>query len=423
MKNVSCCLFFIITLLCVCKQSTSQPFKRIAVIGSSTAWGYFVDPNPPNNPLYPRDSAWTFKIQKYYKDLNLIDTLYNLAVVGDDCYNGMPDSYTPPVTLPVRESPRTNFNITAAVQKIPKPDVIIVNYPSNHYDYLDISEILFCLQTIKDTANINNITCYIATTQPRDNFSDAERIKLKILRDSILNRFGTYAIDFFSDVAEEPDFKIQPEYALGDGVHLNPEGHNVLKQKVIDKNILFNILPVSLINFSAEKKEKSILLKWITSSEKNMLSYEIERSDNGINFYKIATKKSIGNSSVSQTYQFTDSLPGKGYNYYRLVSVDINNNKKISLVVSVYNNVRGISAGLLYPVPSTNKIYINFETEGAESLQIKIMDAAGKICKEQNTVVVKSKVYETDIRDLSPGKYFMIITSLYAKEIRQFIKQ
>ncbi|HSN61978.1 MAG TPA: hypothetical protein VLR49_13655, partial [Ferruginibacter sp.] len=171
--------------------------KRIAIIGSSSASGYF----PPSSG-YPKDSAWAFKIKKHYKDLGVIDTIFNLGQSSTDCFEGMPSSYVPPAGFGYR-LPNPAINITKAVNLIPKPDVIIVNYPSNNYDWISNDQILTCLQIIKDSANAKNIVCYITTTQPRDGFSPTERIKLKTLRDLILTQFGEWAIDFFTDLAQE----------------------------------------------------------------------------------------------------------------------------------------------------------------------------------------------------------------------------
>ncbi|MDQ6890251.1 MAG: hypothetical protein M3Z56_08260, partial [Bacteroidota bacterium] len=174
MKKVLKSLFFLLIVFIFHSTTDAQPYKRICVMGSSTAWGYFRDPNPPHNPLYPRDSAWTFKLSVYYKNLGLIDTLFNIAQVSTDPYTGMPSSYVPPAG---RNLPDSRYNITNAVNLIPKPDVIIVNYPSNNFDWQTTQEILFCLQTIKDSANAAGIQCYITTTQPRNTFSPAERQK------------------------------------------------------------------------------------------------------------------------------------------------------------------------------------------------------------------------------------------------------
>src|SRR6218665_1412616 len=98
----------------------AQP-KKICVMGSSSAYGYF---NINGEPQYPRDSAWAFKLKKYYKDLNIIDTLYNIAITSANPYHGMPTSYTPPADRP---APYYPFNVTKATQYSPLPYVLIVS--------------------------------------------------------------------------------------------------------------------------------------------------------------------------------------------------------------------------------------------------------------------------------------------------------
>ena len=196
---------FLFLLLIISLTSSAQTYKRICVMGSSSAFGYFGNP-----PQYPSDSSWASKIKRYYTDLGVIDTLFNIAQSSTDCFTGMPSSYVPPAGY---NSPDPNINITRAVNLLPKPDVIIVNYPSNNYDWIPNDQIISCLQTIKDSANANNIQCYITTTQPRDNFSLAERQKLLDLKELIINTFGVWAINFWTDVVEDSTLDIRPEYS------------------------------------------------------------------------------------------------------------------------------------------------------------------------------------------------------------------
>jgi hypothetical protein len=118
--------------------------------------------------------------------------------------------------------------------------VVIVSYPTNGYDTYTIPEIMQCLQTMKDSANILGKTCYITTSQPRQDgpFADmAIRTKLKIIADSIMNRFGNYAIDFFTPIADPVSYMINPDYSYGDGTHVNDAGHKLLFKQVRNKDI------------------------------------------------------------------------------------------------------------------------------------------------------------------------------------------
>ena len=410
---------FIFTLFFIQNLSVfSQPFKRICVIGSSTAWGYFRDPNPPHDPLYPRDSAWTFKLGKYYKDLGLIDTLFNISSIGTDPYTGMPSSYTPPAQ---RNLPDSRYNITKAVNLVPKPDVIIVNYPSNNFDWQTDQEILFCLQTIKDSANANGIQCYITTTQPRNTFSTSERQKLKDLRDIIINRFGQYAIDFFTDIVETPSLNILPVYTLGDGVHTNPEGQTVLEEKVLDKNILLNTLPVSFIDFNGVRQHDVIKLYWTITSDQNFDHLMIERSSNAKDFYEIGnirTNQSIG----MKKFDFTDVHPLKKINYFRIVAVEKNNEKIFSKVIPVLFADKGFYVGKIYPVPAKNEINIQVVTTEKNEFSFAIINEAGQIVKKETRDIKGDFVYSTKILNFARGKYTLIIENKSQKESVQFIK-
>lgn len=207
---------------------SSAQNKRICLVGSSTSYGYGV----------PADSSYAGRIKNFYKTAGVLDTLYNIAVPGIDCYIGMPTSFVPP---PGRNAPNPQFNITRAIHFDPKPDVIIVNFPSNNYQWMPYAEIIFCLQTMKDSANAAGIACYITTTQPRDDFNPAggERQRLKDLELLIKQNFGNWALNFWEDIVQDPPIIIKPQFALGDNVHLNPAGHAMLANIVLQKNILF----------------------------------------------------------------------------------------------------------------------------------------------------------------------------------------
>ena len=418
MKRTFITLSFFILFCAFSPWILSQPFKRICVIGSSTAWGYFRDPNPPYDPLYPRDSAWTFKLGKYYKDLGLIDTLYNIASIGTDPYSGMPSSYTPPAQ---RNLPDSRYNITKAVNFFPKPDVIIVNYPSNNFDWQSDQEILSCLQTIKDSANANGIQCYITTTQPRNTFSTSERQKLKDIRDIILNRFGQFAIDFFSDIVEEPSLNILPVYSLGDGIHTNPEGQSVLEQKVIDKNILLNTLPVSFIDFKGVRQNEKVQLNWTASTDKNFDHFIIERSSNAKDFYEIG-KIPVQQSPGINQYKFDDEHPFKNINYFRIIIVEKDKQKIFSKVVPVLFTDKQFYIGKIFPVPAKNEINVRIIASENASLTFSIVNEEGKIVKRETRIAQPDMLYSTKIVSLARGKYTLLIQNNSQKETIQFLK-
>lgn len=404
MKSISITLlvFFYFFLNSLIAQS--QPYKRICVIGSSTSWGYF-------DGLYSRDSGYAFKLSKYYKSLNFIDTLYNIAVNGSDPYIGMPSSYSPPAG---RDAPDGRYNITKAVNFVPKPDVIIVNYPSNHYDYFTYSEVLFCLQTIKDSANAKGIVCYITTTQPRDNFNADEREKLRVLRDSIMNRFGEFAMDFYDPIVQNPEMVIKPEYSLGDGVHTNPAGQTVLENVVIDKNVLLSVLPLKFIDVSGRNIENGIEINWSINGAGKNEHFSVERSSDGFNFVNVGD---IDFSEGKNNYQYFDLTAMRGKNYYRIIGRNPDNRKIISKIVSVTLNFRTF-ANIFFD-QDAQKLHIRLAQNNlVNPTLLYIYDQSGKtVIKKFITPNIGSQ-YELSLSHLPKAIYSVLVISGDQKSIK-----
>ncbi len=205
--------------------------KKIAVIGSSTASGTGAQPET--------DSSWVRRLNYYYKyQQSVVDTVYNLALPGYDNYHGLPSSYTP---APGFSTPDPARNVTRANSF--SPDVVIVSFVSNNFNSTGYptDSIMKAFQIIKDSVNKAGHLCFISTTQPRTSFDDPSRARLRVLKDSIVNRFGFYAINFFDSIVNNTDNSILTAYASPyDNIHLNNAGHAMLFRQVLAKD-MFNI--------------------------------------------------------------------------------------------------------------------------------------------------------------------------------------
>ena len=219
---------FLLTFLAFASEEADSQLQRLVVIGSSTAAGAGVS---------TYDSCWVRRINYQYKyQQTVVDTVHNLALGGYDTYHGMPSSYPPAFGNSLPDPER---NITKANSFT--PTVVIVSFVSNKFDQMPMDSIMKTLQVIKDSANIENRVCFISTSQPRGSFDVAGRARLRVIKDSILNRFGFYAINFFDSIVNNADNTILPQFAYsGDNIHLNNAGHYMLYKQVLAKDI-FNI--------------------------------------------------------------------------------------------------------------------------------------------------------------------------------------
>jgi len=207
--------------------SPGQKAKSIGIIGSSTS---------ASTGLPTPDSGYVRRMQKYYQDLGLVDTVYNLSVPGYNVYQGMPSSYTPPSN---RSLPSPDDNITTILAR-PNIGTVIVNFPSNGYDSFTVKEVMICLHTIYNAATAAGKACFITTTQPRPAFDANPEDTLRVLKDSILAQFGAHAINFYDGMVDPGTKNTQAIYAQSDGIHFNSLGHERLFQKVIAANMVSN---------------------------------------------------------------------------------------------------------------------------------------------------------------------------------------
>lgn len=105
-------------------------------------------------------------------------------------------------------------------------------------------------------------------------------------------------------------------------------------------------LPVELYYFKCDSKDSKIELYWSTLSETNNDYFIIQRSIDGINWENIATINGAGNSNYQLYYEYADKYPEIGYNYYRLVQVDINGVYNYdSSIIACYNDVISTVSG------------------------------------------------------------------------------
>jgi proteasome assembly chaperone (PAC2) family protein len=92
-----------------------------------------------------------------------------------------------------------------------------------------------------------------------------------------------------------------------------------------------------LVQFSASKTEKAVILNWDTKVEKNTSHFELQKSSN-IDFSNATQVAMIytneGITTTKMPYKAKDVL-STSTTYYRLVMVDKDGNKTISRTISV----------------------------------------------------------------------------------------
>jgi hypothetical protein len=175
-------------------------------------------------------------------------------------------------------------------------------------------------------------------------------------------------------------------------------------------------IPLTLISFTAQKEKQTALLQWQTAQEINTENFEIERSGDAINFKKTGTLPAKGNTTGYTNYNFTDTNPIDGNNYYRLKMADKNGEFTFSPIRLLKFEVE--NSFTIYPNPASKVFTMRLNTlqvTGNETLQIT--NGIGQIILQQK-VTNNSTI---NVENFARGVYYIRLGS-HSNGVR-FIKE
>jgi hypothetical protein len=170
--------------------------------------------------------------------------------------------------------------------------------------------------------------------------------------------------------------------------------------------------PVKFTSFYALKKDNTALLSWqITNEDANVMSYEVERSVNGVAFTKFTSVTPKHNGSVTNTYNLTDnnlsSVQNSGVIYYRIKQIDKNGNFVYTDIRSVRISAKGVVIGV-YPNPVKEAANLSLDLTEDALITVNVTDATGKEIKRLNFNATKGlNVKKIDMNTLASGTYLL----------------
>lgn len=402
---------FLATGVCLISLFTShaQTKKVIAVIGSSTAAGMGAT---------PIDSSWVNLTKAYYRQLGLIDTIYNRAVSASTTYDGMPTGFTPPSGRP---APESAYNITRAMSY--NPDIVIIAYASNDVaDGYTIRETMANLRALYRIVIDAGKIAYVATTQPRS-LGTAQQELLKEERDSVLMEFPVFSLNFYDPVVAADSLNINPLYAYGDGIHLNNAGHQVLFQVVKNTDILAAVEPLVLTvdHFTATPEQGDVLLQW-TSQATMAARFDIQRARDGLSFTDLGQENSSG-SPAGTTFSWLDTDPLPGISYYRL-KTSVAGDSSFSTVVSVLRPFPDFAIANVYMPQGGSMLVVDIQSAVNRALSMNVVDVNGAaVSRQVVSVAAPSCTVDITVSGLARGMYFLRVSTQDGKVVtRPFLR-
>ncbi len=196
---------------------------------------------------------------------------------------------------------------------------------------------------------------------------------------------------------------------------------NIITLSIIDCGIPLN---TKLVSFTGKMEHGNAFLKWTTSDESEPVFFDVEKSEDGINFTTIATINSYTEHSGLDTYNYMDPVPIKGKVFYRI-------NMRNSITQSKYSRIIQLSAipetfSIVNVInPFNQELAFDVYSEINSKVNVELIDQMGKRVRaaDFNIVAGVNRLAINNTAPLSQGLYILRVQSgsklLLSKTIKQ----
>lgn len=178
-------------------------------------------------------------------------------------------------------------------------------------------------------------------------------------------------------------------------------------------------LPLNLLSFHAKAGNEGVYLSWVTSGEKDISTYSVERQQEDGSYTTIGTV-SARNKAQEYNYGLMDANPMTGINYYRLKTTEVNGRISYSSIESVDFSRR--SHITIFPNPAFDKLTIRNSDQANIISSVSVFDASGREVFFNDGVRHRDPQKEINISTLNPGVYFIQVKTSDSTEVLKFIK-
>lgn len=137
-----------------------------------------------------------------------------------------------------------------------------------------------------------------------------------------------------------------------------------------------NLIPIELLSFNGFCLNNSIHMEWITATESDIVSFLLEKSQDGYHFEEMIQLPAQGYSNQKQSYHYQD-ISSSEITYYRLSQTDINNhNKNLKIIAVPCQNKKSENTIKIYPNPCND--YLKIKSEDLIKT-ISLYDTGGRL--------------------------------------------
>ena len=182
-------------------------------------------------------------------------------------------------------------------------------------------------------------------------------------------------------------------------------------------------LPVLLTSYTAAAEGKKSRIEWTTASELNNSHFEVERSENGKDFYPLATVAGKGTTGNASSYAVYDNNPSKGTNYYRLTQYNADGKPTSYGIKTVNFSNAARASAIVYPNPAPANFGIRLSNFEGKQITVSMTDMMGKLLHKEVVATQNGQGYYQLHLNQKPlsGQYMLQISGDGLKETLKVI--
>jgi hypothetical protein len=144
------------------------------------------------------------------------------------------------------------------------------------------------------------------------------------------------------------------------------------------------MLDVNLLSFSGKPQNGKAVLNWTTGREEETVSFDIERSTDGMNYFKIGTVSGYNDPTLrNNQYNFTDTALLVGRTFYRLALQTGSGRRTLSHTIQLQGDGDAFNLGNIVN-PFTTAVSFDIIAGSAARLEVSLLNSKGQEVRKRN---------------------------------------
>ncbi len=183
-------------------------------------------------------------------------------------------------------------------------------------------------------------------------------------------------------------------------------------------------LDVRLLSFAGKLANGHVNLAWTTSQEKEPVTFMIERSADGINYFTAGTINGYSNNNANNKYTFTDTASVAGKAFYRIVLVSSSGKRIVSLTIQLQSS-RDEFAITNVINPFNHALSFDVAIGEVAKFDALLLDGSGQQVKKQSYLAHEgiNNITLEDVDALSSGVYILQVQYMGKTLTRKVVKK